>query len=163
MIDIQYIILVVFVIGLIVYVLTPARRMAIIEGLDNGDSSASSPDTTGNPTCDSSLVSFQNSGSIQSLKDTVNRLTDQVSALQKTQIANTSAIEQLQTQATKFDNLAEQAEELATQNKQRLMELAQQSQQQYSDAKDQMSAIPDIQGDGTGASTAIDTATTTAK
>jgi len=154
MIDIQYVILVVFVIGLIVYVLTPARRMAIIEGLDNGDSSASSPDTTGNPACDSSLVSFQNSGSIQSLKDTVNRLTDQVSALQKTQIANTSAIEQLQTQATKFDNLAEQAEELATQNKQRLMELAQQSQQQYSDAKDQMSAIPDIQGDGTGTSTA---------
>ena len=157
MIDIQYVILVVFVIGLIVYVLAPARRVAIIEGLDNGSSSASNSDTTGNPACDSSLVSFQNSGSIQSLKDTVNRLTDQVSALQKTQIANTSAIEQLQTQATKFDNLAEQAEELATQNKQRLMELAQQSQQQYSDAKDQMSAIPDIQGDGTGASTATTT------
>jgi methyl-accepting chemotaxis protein len=130
-----YWILGIFVALLIFYSL----RRPVIEGLDT------SPDTTGNQACDASLVSFQNAGSIQSLKDTVNKLADQVTSLQKTQTSNTAAIEELQAQATKFGDLAEQAEELATQNKDRLMQLAQESQQKISDAKDSLSSIPDIQ------------------
>jgi methyl-accepting chemotaxis protein len=130
-----YWILGIFVALLIFYSL----RRPVIEGLDT------SSDTTGNQACDASLVSFQNAGSIQSLKDTVNQLADQMSSLQKTQTSNTAAIEELQAQATKFGDLAEQAEELATQNKDRLMQLAQESQQKISDAKDSLSSIPDIQ------------------
>lgn len=143
-------IFVVILVFCVIYALQPPRAKQLIEGLENADTGNGTDESTSS--CDTSLISFKNAGSIQALQDTVNKLADQVSLLQTTQSANSASIQQLQTQATKFGDLAEQAEELATQNKERLMQLAQESQQKYNNAKASLSSIPDIQGSNSTAS-----------
>lgn len=139
---------------LVVYLIRQrsSAETQLIEGMDTAAPDAAA-DSTGDSACDASLVSFKNAGSIQALKDTVNKLTDQIASLQQTQTNNSAAIQQLQAQATKFDDLAQQAEELATQNKDRLLQMAQESQQKYNDAKSSLAGIPSIQGGGDTAST----------
>ena len=143
----------VFIVMLVVYLIRQrsSAETQLIEGMDTATPDAAS--STGDSACDASLVSFKNAGSIQALKDTVNKLADQISSLQQTQTNNSAAIQQLQAQATKFDDIAQQAEELATQNKDRLLQIAQESQQKYNDAKNSLAGIPSIQGGGSGDAT----------
>jgi mevalonate kinase len=100
------------------------NKGSLIEKLENN---TTSNNNTGSSGCDSSTLMYKNAGSVQALQDKVNQLMKQVNTLilnddkQKTDIQNLQVVEK------KYDSIAEQADQLANANKQRLLAMVKQA------------------------------------
>jgi hypothetical protein len=100
------------------------KHTYLIENLENTNASNKH---TGSSGCDSSTLMYKNAGSVQALQDKVNQLMKQVNTLilnddkQKTDIQNLQVVEK------KYDSIAEQADQLANANKQRLLAMVKQA------------------------------------
>jgi len=99
------------------------KNKSLIENLEN----ATSSNTSNTGSCDASTLMYKNAGSVQALQDNVAQLMKQVNTLilnddkQKTDIQNLQVVEK------KYDSIAEQADQLANANKQRLLAMVQQA------------------------------------
>ena len=121
-----------FIIGLFAY--SVLSKVTYKEGLtSDGETSSCSSDTT--------TLIYKNSGTIQSLQDKVQELMKQVNQLIISDDKQTSEIQKIQQLETKYDSLAEKADELANENKQRLIAMAKQSKAKMDDAQKQSNKI----------------------
>ena len=99
------------------------KNKSLIENLEN----ATSSNTSNTGSCDTSTLMYKNAGSVQALQDNVAQLMKQVNTLilnddkQKTDIQNLQVVEK------KYDSIAEQADQLANANKQRLLAMVKQA------------------------------------
>ena len=105
----------------------------LIEGLETSDNDSCPTDAT-------TLV-YKNAGTIQALQDKVNQLMKQVNQLILNDDKQTTEISDLQALDTKYDALAEKADELANENKQRLIAMAKQSKAKMDSAQKQSNKI----------------------
>ena len=120
------IILIVFFTGLFVFNMCPS---SLYEGLENSSSSSCPSDVN-------TLV-YKNSGSIQSLGDKVDKLVEQVNKSVLALDKNTASITEMQKTQEKYNKLTVQAASLANDNKERLVELAKQSNAKFKNAQSQ--------------------------
>ena len=106
----------------------------LIEGLESSTSTS---------TCDDSkTLVYKNAGSIQALQDKVDQLMTQVNKLILSNDKQASSIQQIQTLDTKYDALAEKADQLALENKERLLAMAKQSKAKMDSATKQSNKMP---------------------
>ena len=70
------------------------------------------------------------------------QLMDQVNTLILTSDKQTTSIQHLQTLDTKYDKLATQADDLANENKQRLLAMAKEAKAKYNSAAKQSNNLP---------------------
>jgi len=120
-----------FIIGLLAY--SVLSKVTGKEGLTNDDDSS----------CETNVKTlvYKNSGTIQSLEDKVKQLMKQVNQLIISDDKQTSQIQKIQQLETKYDSLAEKADELANENKQRLIAMAKQSKAKMDAAQQQSNKI----------------------
>lgn len=130
-----------FLIGIIIYNIVgeiytwnTTREMGIlgdIEGFENQECTDKM----------SSMV-YKNNGAIQNLQESVEKMMQQLNELvlttdkQETEISNLSSLQ------TKFDTLAQKADELANDNKQQLIELAKEAHQRANQAQQEADKLP---------------------
>ena len=120
------IILIIFFTGLFVYNIWPST---VFEGLENSNDGSCSSDVN-------TLV-YKNAGTIESLSDKVDKLVEQVNKSVLALDKNTASITEIQKTQDKYDKLTVQAASLANDNKERLMELAKQSNAKFKNAQSQ--------------------------
>ena len=101
---------------------------ALIEPLENNSANDNSSSSGG---CQAKTLVYKNSGSIQALQDKMKQVMDKVNKLIMSNDKHTNSIQQLQTMETKYDKLATQADDLANDNKQRLLQMAKQAKAKY--------------------------------
>jgi hypothetical protein len=102
---------------------------SLIEGLDNNCSN------------DESTLIYKNAGAIENLKSSVEKLSKQINQTIITNDKHTSQIDNLTSLETKFDSLSQKADNLANDNKQRLMEMAKQAHKKAQIAQKQSDSI----------------------
>lgn len=105
----------------------------LIEGLETSDDDSCPTDAT--------TMVYKNAGTIQALQDKVDQLMKQVNQLILNDDKQTTEISDLQALDTKYDNLAEKADELANENKQRLIAMVKQSKAKMDAAQKQSDKI----------------------
>lgn len=105
----------------------------LIEGLETSDDDSCPTDAT--------TMVYKNAGTIQALQDKVDQLMKQVNQLILNDDKQTTEISDLQALDTKYDNLAEKADELANENKQRLIAMVKQSKAKMDTAQKQSDKI----------------------
>ena len=132
----QYICLLI-VLLLVLFVYNLINYGSLIEPLENKDG------TTSKNSCQAdNILIYKNAGTIQSLQDKMKQLMDQVNTLILTSDKQTTSIQHLQTLDTKYDKLATQADDLANENKQRLLAMAKESKAKYNSAAKQSNNLP---------------------
>lgn len=122
----------IIMVGLLVYGVL--SKYKVIEGLTEGNKNSSCPS-------DATTLVYKNSGSIQSLQDKVQELMKQVNQLIINDDKQKTEIQKIQGLETKYDSLAEKADELANENKQRLIAMAKQSKAKFDAGKKQSDKI----------------------
>ena len=127
--NIVYIVLFLLLISLFVFHILKKRNL--FEPMENND------------TCEteSKTLIYKNAGTIQALQDKVQELMKQVNQLIINDDKQTSEIQKIQGLETKYDSLAEKADELAMENKERLIEMAKQSKAKMDEAQKQSDKI----------------------
>lgn len=92
-----------------------------------------------NSSCETDVntLVYKNSGTIQSLEEKVEKLMDQVNKSIMTMDKNSTTINDLQTKQAKNDKLTMQAASLASDNKERLVEIAKQQDAKFKNAQNQ--------------------------
>ena len=112
---------IVIIVGIILYnVLRPSLK----EGVQNS-------------TCESDIntMVYKNSGTLQSLEEKVEKLMEQVNKSIISQDKNTTDISSLQEKQAKNDKLTLQAASLASDNKERLVEIAKENSAKFNSAQ----------------------------
>lgn len=104
-------------------------KSKLIEGLDN-------------ESCDDiKTMVYKNAGNIASIQDKINDMMKQVNQIILSDDKQTSQLEQMQKLESKYDTLAEQADQIALENKQRLLAMAKQNHAQMQNASKESDKI----------------------
>ncbi len=105
----------------------------IIEGLENNNSS-----------CDTDVKTlvFKNAGTIQNLQNSVDTLSKQVNTLVLSNDKQEVEIQNLKTLEAKVERVSSQANELANENKNRLLELAKEAKAKSDNISNQIQDMP---------------------
>ena len=117
----QYICLLI-VVMIVLFAYNLLKQSSLIEPLENKD---------GSDNCDNIKTQvYKNAGNVGSLQDKINQLMDQVNKLILSNDKQNSSIQQLQTKEEQNRKVGTQADNLANDNKGRLVALAKQSKAQ---------------------------------
>lgn len=134
-------ILYVFIIGVLIYCFLYSvwkflrnRKTQTQEGLENG----------GGENCESDMKTlvYKNAGTIQNIQDSINTMMKQLNTIilnddrQQTDIQNLKSLEE------KVEKVSDQANELANENKNRLLELAKESKAKADDITKKVQSMP---------------------
>lgn len=103
------------------------------EGLTNEHTKSCESDTT--------TLIYKNAGTIQALQDKVQQLMKQVNSIIINDDKQMAEIQKIQSLETKYDSLAEKADEIASDNKQRLLAMAKQSKEKMDYAQKKSNTI----------------------
>lgn len=125
----------IFIYFLIIYNFTYHLFDTNIEGLENNNSVCQA---------DLSTMVYKNNGTIQILQDSIDKLSKQINQLILSNDKQDSQINNLTNLETKYDNIANQANQLALYNKSRLIQLAKEAQQKGKDATNASNKLPSI-------------------
>ena len=106
-------------------------KTRVLEGMDNDES-----------TCDSiKTMVYKNAGNISSIQDRMDKIMKQVNKIILSDDRQTTQIQQMQGLEKKYDALAEQADQLANENKQRLIAMAKQNHAKMQNASKESDKI----------------------
>lgn len=137
----------VFIIGVLLYCFLYSAwnslwnrktEIQIQEGLENGD------DGNGGGNCESDMKTlvYKNAGTIQNIQESINTMMKQLNTIilnddrQQTDIQNLKSLEE------KVEKVSDQANELANENKNRLLELAKESKAKADDITKKVQSMP---------------------
>jgi uncharacterized protein YecA (UPF0149 family) len=109
----------------------------IIEGLENNSS-----DNNNSCENDSKVLIYKNAGIIQNLQESVNTLSKQVNTLILNNDKQEVDIQNLKTLEAKVEQISSQAQQLATDNKNRLLEMAKESKARSDAISKQVQSMP---------------------
>jgi TolA-binding protein len=116
-----------------IFVNINTKSTALIEGLENNNSS-----------CDSDVKTlvFKNAGTIQNLQNSVDTLSKQVNTLVLSNDRQEVDIQNLKTLEAKVEKVSNQANELANENKNRLLEMAKEAKAKSDNVSNQIQNMP---------------------